>query len=179
MNKTIHITQERSKKIRGKSIESLFRTLSKNNYRLQQMIDRKANILVSVNTIILTLILSFKYSDLHLTIPGISIYILFSTCLASMLLALMSVRPFVVSTKSLKMRKNNLVNIAVIQQLSISDYKIKMNEILKLDDLVYDAMTEDIFFIGKNIQRKHWLLQLSATVFVLGLIITSTFLLIH
>ena len=42
--------------------ETLFRLVSKNQYTLNTMIDRKANILISINALILSIILwEFKY----------------------------------------------------------------------------------------------------------------------
>lgn len=170
MENKIQLSEERLKKAKAKSIESLFRTLSKNNYRLQQMIDRKANILISVNAIILSFIITVRFSGVERLPNEVPFLILLLSCLLSMILSLMSVRPFLVTKAGLGMQDNNLVNIETIKSLSLKAYKDKMNTVLSDDNTVYDAMVEDIFFIGKNIHRKHIILQLSATVFVIGLI---------
>lgn len=173
MKNQVNLSDERIKKIKGKSIESLFRTLSKNNYRLQQMIDRKANILISVNSIILSIIISIKFVNIATFENQNTIIILTLSAAISIFFALAAVRPFVINTQMLNMKSNNLLNIEAIKSNTIDQYKTKMNEVLENDNSVYDSMTEDIFFIGKNIHRKHILLQLSASIFFFGLLISA------
>ncbi|MEL6989181.1 MAG: Pycsar system effector family protein [Bacteroidota bacterium] len=171
--KEILLEENRIKKIKGKSVESLFRTLSKNNYRMLQMIDRKGGILISLNAIIVSIIISIKSSGIIPDAADFMPVILLITCPLSMILSLFAIRPFAVRSSSLGMQENNLVNIDVIQELDIQDYKAKMNNVLRDDNRVYDAMTEDLFFIGKNIHRKHKFLQWSAAIFVVGFLSTA------
>ena len=49
------------KNVKGRDergIQTMFRSTSKNHYTLNQMVDRKANIMISINPIILSLVLS-------------------------------------------------------------------------------------------------------------------------
>ena len=44
-------------KATNKATQTLFRTLSKNNYVLEEMIDRKAHIMITTNAIVISIIL--------------------------------------------------------------------------------------------------------------------------
>ena len=169
----IELEADRLKKVKGKSIESLYRTLSKNNYRMLQMVDRKSGILVSLNAIIISLLISLKSSTISVAGLTHTPEIILISSSISLVLSLMAIRPFMVSSASVLGESHQLVNIEAIRNSTIQEYKSKMNTILKDDNQVYEAMTEDIFFIGKNIDRKHKILQLSAGVFVLGHIISA------
>jgi len=74
--------------------ETLFRLVSKNQYTLNTMIDRKSNILISVNALILSIIIGTVYSqmdsDPHLIYPVVMILI---TNLISIAYAIFATRP--------------------------------------------------------------------------------------
>ena len=63
----LHINKEELKSLKKKlskieprpekGVETLFRLLSKNQYTLNAMIDRKSNILISINALILSIVL--------------------------------------------------------------------------------------------------------------------------
>ena len=58
-----------------RGVETLFRLASRNHYTLNTMVDRKSNILISINAIILSIIIGTVLSrldeDPHLVIPVI------------------------------------------------------------------------------------------------------------
>ena len=77
-----------------RGVETLFRTAANNHMQLSQMGDGKANILISINSIILSVMISFVITRLdvnrHLIIPTLMII---AVCVTTIVLAVLSTRP--------------------------------------------------------------------------------------
>lgn len=86
----------RTEKPPGKGIDTLFKTTINNQYKLSGYADNKAHILLSVNTIIISVSLSILFPKLdrpanaHLIVPAL-ILIIFSTL--SIVFAILTTRP--------------------------------------------------------------------------------------
>lgn len=72
----------------------MFRVTSSNNQRLSDMADNKANIMITVNSIIISLVIGLLMSKLdknaHLAIPTFTLLI---CCLATMITSILATRP--------------------------------------------------------------------------------------
>ncbi|MEJ2053911.1 MAG: HD domain-containing protein [Calditrichaceae bacterium] len=77
-----------------RGIETVFRSTSRNHIRLSGIADNKANTLISINAIIISIVLSVLIEKLemstHLIIPTI---IILATCVATIILAVLSTKP--------------------------------------------------------------------------------------
>ncbi|MEM7551043.1 MAG: Pycsar system effector family protein [Bacteroidota bacterium] len=160
-----------------KGIETMIRVTSKNHIKLSQMADNKANILISVNAIILSVIVSvlvrkFEESP-HLIIPTI---ILVITCLIAIVFAVLSTRPNVSRGKftrhDIENRKTNLLFFGNFHGTSMEDYLWGMKEMMKSGEYLYSSLIKDIYFIGRVLGRKYKLLRISYLMFMFGLIIS-------
>lgn len=172
-----HKGKRKSNKDRAR--QTLFRTLSQNNYRLQAMIDRKANILISVNAIILSILLgtSFMQSSFVMS-SNVHIIILFTSSTLSIVGALIAVKPFLVDSSDKAWQGTSLLNFETSRKMDLHHYKSLVNDTIKKEKRIYDAMIEDIYFISRNVNRKHGFLNASAVVFALGLLGSSVIMII-
>ncbi len=154
--------------------QTLFKTLSQNNYRLQAMIDRKANILISVNAIILSILLgtSFMQSTFVMS-SNLHIVILLSSSTLSIVGALIAIKPFLIGSSDKSWHGTSLLSFETSRKLDLKHYKSLVKDTIKKEKRIYDAMIEDIYFISKNVNRKHGFLNASAMIFAIGLMISS------
>ncbi|MFD1096366.1 Pycsar system effector family protein [Salegentibacter chungangensis] len=162
-----------------RSIQTLFRTSLRNHIKLSDIADTKANILLSVNAIIISLALSNLIPKLdaatnkHLLIPSL-ILVLFSV--ASIILSIMSTRPNVTSgeftKKQVEDRKVNLLFFGNFHKMPFDRFKWAMQEIIEDKDYVYELLMLDLHLLGKVLHRKYYLLRLTYTVFMVGIIIS-------
>ena len=160
-----------------RSIQSLFRVTLRNHIKLSDIADTKANILLSVNAIIISLALANIIPKLdavtnkHLLIPTL-ILVIFSV--ASIILSIMSTRPNVTSgeftKEQVKSRDVNLLFFGNFHKMPFEQFKWGINEIIKDKDYVYESLMLDLFLLGKVLQRKYMLLRLTYTVFMVGII---------
>ena len=186
-NKNIKKLQKEEEKARLKaeyknnnperSIQTLFRVTLRNHIKLSDIADTKANILLSVNAIIISLALANLIPQLnatehkHLLIPTL-VLIVFSV--ASIILSIMSTRPNVTSgeftKEQVEKREVNLLFFGNFHKMPFDQFKWGMNKLIRDKDYVYESMMLDLHLLGIVLQRKYMLLRLTYTVFMIGII---------
>ncbi|MCZ8022608.1 MAG: DUF5706 domain-containing protein [Cyclobacteriaceae bacterium] len=158
-----------------RGIETMFRTTSENHVTLSGMADTKANIMISINTIILSIIVSVLFRKIteypHLLAPTILLVI---TCLVTIVLAILATRPNIASGKftkeDIERKKTNLLFFGNFHNMELKDYEWGMREMMKDYEYLYGSMIKDIYFLGKVLARKYKFLRLSYTVFMFGFV---------
>ncbi|WP_327018734.1 Pycsar system effector family protein [Croceibacter atlanticus] len=162
-----------------RSIQTLYRVTLRNHIKLSDIADTKANILLSVNAIIISLALANiipkldSVTNRHLMIPTL-ILVLFSV--ASMILSIMSTRPNVTSgeftKEQVKKREVNILFFGNFHKMAYDQYQWAMNEIINDKNYVYESLTKDLYLLGIVLNRKYRLLRLTYTIFMTGMIIS-------
>ncbi|MFN4762630.1 Pycsar system effector family protein [Gillisia sp. Q332] len=162
-----------------RSLQSLYRITLRNHLKLSDIADTKANILLSVNAIIISLALANMIpkldatSNQHLLIPTL-VLILFSV--ASIILSIMSTRPNVTSgeftKEQVENREVNLLFFGNFHKMPFEQFKWGIKEISQDKDYVYESLMLDLHSLGKVLHRKYLLLRLTYTVFMIGIIVS-------
>jgi len=162
-----------------RGVETMFRVTLKNHITLSDIADTKANILLSVNAIIVSLVLSNLVSKLdnssnaYLIWPTV-IFVLFTV--ASMILSVLATRPNVTSGKFTKEdianKKVNLLFFGNFHKMSLEDFEWAMGEMMQDKDYLYSSMKKDLYFLGKVLDAKYKILRLTYTVFMVGIIVS-------
>lgn len=163
-----------------KGIQSMFRITLRNHIKLSDIADTKANILLSVNAIIVSLALSNLIpkldnpSNSYLIVPTI-IFVVFS--IASMILSVLATRPNVTMGKftreDVEQKKVNLLFFGNFHKMSLEDFEWAINEMMRDKDYIYSALTKDLYFLGIVLDRKYRILRITYTVFIIGIIATA------
>jgi predicted metal-dependent HD superfamily phosphohydrolase len=159
--------------------QTLFRVTLKNHLTLSDIADTKANILLSVNAIIISLVLSNLITKLdnpsntYLIYPT-AIFTLFSVI--SMVMAVLATRPNVTSgqftKEDVKNKKVNLLFFGNFHKMKLEEYQWAIQELIKDKDYIYSSLTKDLYFLGLVLHRKYQLLRWTYTVFMIGIIIS-------
>ena len=161
----------------ARGLQTMLRLTSSNHFHLSEMADRKANILISVNAIIIGVILSLlvdKLSDEpYLTIPVI---IFLASCLSTIIIAILSTRPKITegifSKEDILNKKTNLLFFGNFYKSSLEEYQWAMGTLMKDNEYLYSVIVKDIHQIGVVLGRKYKLIRLAYNVFMVGLIIS-------
>ncbi len=172
--------KEKEKEIKpDRSVDTLFRVTLNNHTRLSDIADSKANILLSVNAIIISVCLSVLVPKLdapknsHLVIPS---FILLLSSVLTIIFAILSTKPNVTKTKftneDIQNRKVNLLFFGNFHQMLFDDYHNAMKDLIKDRDYIYDSMVKDLYFLGKVLDRKYKLLSTTYKIFMAGIIIS-------
>ncbi len=168
-------TAKNADKEAERSIQTLFRTTSNNHFSLSAMADSKANIMISVNSIIISILFSVILGRLeyypHLIYPTL---ILSTVCLLAIIFSVLATRPSVSGGRftedDIRNKKTNLLFFGNFHRMNLDEYHWAMGELLKDRDYIYDSMVKDIYFLGVVLARKYRFLRISYTIFMYGLI---------
>lgn len=162
-----------------RGIETMFRVALRNHITLSDIADTKANILLSVNAIIISLVLSNLVSKLD---NPTNDYLIWPTVIfagftvASIVLSVLATRPNVTSGKFTKddvaNKKVNLLFFGNFHKMKLDEFEWAMTEMMQDRDYLYGSLTKDLYFLGLVLNRKYNLLRLTYTVFMIGIIIS-------
>ncbi|WET48762.1 DUF5706 domain-containing protein [Chryseobacterium indologenes] len=170
---------KKDKEKSDRSVDTLFRVTLNNHTRLSDIADSKANILLSVNAIIISVCLSVLVPKLdapknsHLILPS---FILLLSSVLTIIFAILSTKPNVTKTpftsQDIANRKVNLLFFGNFQQMLFDDYHNAMKDLIKDRDYIYDSMVKDLYYLGKVLDRKYKLLSITYKIFMAGIIIS-------
>lgn len=160
------------KKKESRSVETMFRTTLSSHIQLSAMADQKAGLMVSTNSIIISIMVTFlvqEFSDNpKLFIPtGLLVVV----CLLTITFALLSTRPSVRSKshrEALKKSRIDLLFFGDYLALSVDEYKLAVKEMITKEERLHDAMIENIYAQGMVMERKYRLLKISYSIFIIG-----------
>ncbi|WP_036380308.1 Pycsar system effector family protein [Muricauda sp. MAR_2010_75] len=162
-----------------RSVQTLYRVTLKNHLKLSDIADTKANILLSVNAIIISLVLANLLTKLdnptntYLIYPTM-ILILFSVI--SMVLSVLATRPNVTTGKFTKedveQKRVNLLFFGNFHQMELNEYEWALKELVKDKDYVYSSLTKDLYYLGLVLNKKYRILRLTYNIFMIGMIIS-------
>ena len=157
-----------------RGVETLFRNAYRAHLDLIALAATKANIMISINGLILSfLFISEAFvmtSEPLLEIPTL-IFLL--TCFLSMAFAILSALPVRRKGKwtetDFKQDKASLLIFEDYTILQESEYVANMRKMLKSSPRIYDNMAKQLYFLGTHANKKMKRLQVSYTVFLIGL----------
>ncbi len=161
------LNKERDQKV-SKGIETMFRTTITNHIQLSVMADSKANLMISINAIIASIMISSfvrKFDEVpHLIAPSI---LLTLVCVLTIVFAVLSTRPNI-KTKFAPGEKLDYLFFGDFVHLPADAYKTELRGIMHNPDLLYDSMIDNIFMQGKVLAKKYKLLKIAYTIFMVG-----------
>ena len=158
-----------------RGVATMFRIMSAKHVSLSQMADSKANIMISLNTIVLSILVSTLLAKLQFypqfIIPSI---IMVVVCLCAVVYAIMVTRPNVnkgvFTEEEIREKKVNLLFFGNFFNMDLPDYEWGMKEMMNDNDYLYGSMIKDIYFHGKVLAKKYQFLRISYNIFMYGLI---------
>lgn len=162
-----------------RGIETMFRVTLNNHTKFSQIADSKANILLSVNAVIISIALSTLIPKLdspnnaHLVIPTF-IMLIFSV--TSIIFAILSTRPKINSgsftRQEIEERKVNLLFFGNFHKMPLDEYMWAMKDLMKDRDYLYETMIKDLYYLGLVLNRKYKLLRITYTIFMIGILVS-------
>lgn len=158
-----------------KGIETMFRITSGNHQRLSDMADNKAHIMISTNSIILSVILSILLRKLednpHLIIPTLILLII---CVVTMVFSILATRPTLpegtFTAKDIEEKKVNLLFFGNFYRMALPEYVAGMEQMMEDRDFLYGSLIRDLYSQGVVLGRKYRLLRIAYNVFMFGII---------
>ena len=162
---------------RKRGTETVFRTAYRTHLDLSSLADTKANIMISINGLILSIIIAGVGPRIDAN-PWIlyPVVVLLLVCLVSMVFAILSARPRInrheVTLDDVRENKTNILFFGNYANMSEADYVEGMEELLQSGERIYHNMIRDLYGIGTVLMKKYSLLRYAYTVFMVGLVVS-------
>jgi len=161
----------------NRSAQMMFKTALRNHLDLSTLADNKANIMLSVNALILTIAapmaMSYIRDNIVLIIPLIC---LLATCLISMVFATLATRPIKMTgsttREAIEEGTSNLFFFGNFYRMSIEDYQSGVRSVVADEEKLENAIQRDLFFLGRSLGNKYKQLRICYNVFMVGMIFT-------
>ena len=146
----------------------ILRTTQQHHVQLSVMADTKANILITVSSIILTLILG-KMADPNLRFAMITLAgFIFTALLLAVLSVLPKYRPLRIAPGATLPENFNLLFFGHFSELSKERFLLAIAEELQADGSVYESMSRDVYAIGYYLAHYKYRFLRLAYLFFLG-----------
>jgi len=159
-----------------RSIATVFRIMAQSHTNLSGMADSKANILISVNSIILSIMMASLFEKLQ-TDPQLQIPVSIITvvCVTSIVFGILATRPNVshgtFTRDDIANKKTNLLFFGNFHNMSLEDYSWGMTEMLGDKYYMNTSMIKDQYFLGVVLAKKYKYLRIAYNIFMYGLVV--------
>ncbi|HRE42130.1 MAG TPA: DUF5706 domain-containing protein [Ignavibacteria bacterium] len=170
-------SKSKDKNSPGRGVETMFRNVMRTHVDFSAMADTKANIMISINTLILGGIITIMLRKLpkapELIFPT---FLLMAVALVCIIFAVMVTRPKITDGKFTKddilNKKTNLLFFGNFFKMDLPDFAWGMKEMMEDKEYLYGSMVKDFYFLGQVLGRKYKYLRICYTIFMFGLIIS-------
>lgn len=169
----------------GRGIDTLYRITLRNHLNLSSIADGKANMIISINTLVLSILITagtalFSMGDQGMVQWDIIIIapigILMLSSLAAIVFAILSAMPKVEGARftmeDVKNHKVSLLFFGNFLQLDRNAYVQFLRNLKKDQELIYDDLSRDLYNLGQILQTKYRLLTIAYRIFMAGLLLS-------
>ena len=164
----------------GRGIETLYRSVYDYHINLTSIADNKANIMISINTIIISLVITLfgtgftfatgdEVGSIRFVFP---MAFLLLTSLTAVVFAILSARPNVTSKEKyeLKKKESSVLFFGNFAQLQVREFVDQIKMLKEQKEELYDNMSVDIYHLGSVLVKKYRYLTWSYNIFMGGMI---------
>lgn len=168
----------------GRGIDTLYRITLRNHLNLSSIADGKANMIISINTLVLSILITAGTAGLSLENLALAanfyiiapIIVLMLSSLLAIIFAVLSAIPKVEGAtfedQDVKQNKVSLLFFGNFLQLDKEKYVDHLRGLKKDQELLYDDLSRDLYNLGKVLKKKYRLLTIAYRIFMGGLICT-------
>jgi len=168
--------QEHKKPGTARGIETMFRSAYRVQMDLTALADNKANMMISINGIIISIIIAAVAPKLDsnpwLLLPT-TVFLLGN--LVSIVYAILAARPRVssvpITLQDLQNSKGNILFFGDFANLPEEQYVEGIFDLIEDRSVLYETMIRNLHGLGSVLRKKFALLQVAYTVFMLALIL--------
>ena len=180
-SKSKSLTKQRKQEINhinvGRGVQTMYKTTYNTHNNLSALADHKANLMLIINTIMISIIFSMLVPQLNnspqLILPTV---VLMTVCLTSIIFATLSTRPKVttgeVTLDDIRNKRSNLLFFGNFYNMKLEDFQWGMMEMIKDSDFQYSSMTRDLYYLGKVLAQKYRYLTFCYNIFMFGMILS-------
>ena len=153
----------------------MYRTTYRTHVNLSSIADNKANIMLSINAIIISIVITNLVprigTEPRLFFPTA---LLLVVCLTALVFAILSTRPKITkgefTREDIEQKRANLLFFGNFYKMDLDVFHWGMTELIKDSDFLYSSMTRDLYYLGVVLAQKYKFLRICYNIFMFGLI---------
>ena len=174
----------------GRGIDTIYRVTLQNHMNFSSIADGKANMIISINTLVLSIIITVASAGLSLEdtfyqnqpLLIIPIIVLMLSSLVAILYAVLSAIPKVsqniFTQEDIASHKVSMLYFGNFLQLKKHEFVDYLKDLKEDQEILYDDLSKDLYSLGQVLKKKYRLLTISYRVFIGGLIASVVALLV-
>lgn len=155
----------------------MLRLTSANHYKLNQMVDRKAHIMIMVNSIILSLVVGKLIGEEQHSWKYIPIILMGFISLISIVFSVLAIQPDVkhgdFGIRQLDRKAGNLLFFENFLKMNESHFEETMAKMVEDKDYIHRSIIRDIYYLGTVLHKKRIQLRISLRVFMIGVVVAA------
>jgi|AntRauTorckE6833_2_1112554.scaffolds.fasta_scaffold03149_5 predicted metal-dependent HD superfamily phosphohydrolase len=161
----------------ARGIETMFRATARNQINLSAIADNKSNILISVNAIVLSVMITYIVRDAdaitNLIFPVIAMVVTnLLTIIFAVIATLPNVTPGKYEQEEVENKKANLLFFGNFHNMKFNTYKEGVKAMMNDSEYLYSTLIRDQFELGVVLAGKYRKLRVAYFIFMFGLILT-------
>ena len=154
-------------------IQTMFRVTYQNHIQLSQLADNKANMLISINGLMTSVLVAAMAPRLEaatwLLTPAI---VLLAGCVPSLVFAVLTLRPRLnrtpTSVEQVRANEGNLLFFGQFSGMPLAEFNESMHALIDDPRLLQDSLIRQLWLMGQSLQQKYRFLQIAYALFLVG-----------
>ncbi len=168
-----YASQLKKNKHHLRAVQTMFRNSSSNHQRLSVMADNKAFIMISVNSIIISVVIGLVIGKFvlnsKLIIPTV---LLLVVNVVAIIYSVLATRPNIpkgtFTREQVEKKTVNLLFFGSYYKMGLEDYDYGIRQMMNDNEFLYGTLIKDIYWQGRVLGKKFRLLRISYDVFMYG-----------
>ncbi|HEX3385474.1 MAG TPA: Pycsar system effector family protein [Mucilaginibacter sp.] len=165
----------KKKKHHLRAVQTMFKNTSINHQQLSVMADNKAFIMITVNSIIISVAIGvfigkFVNNPLMVWPTLLLLAVNIVTIIYSVLATRPNIQSGVFTKEDIEQRKVNLLFFGSYYKMSLEDYEYGMRQMMDDNEFLYGSFIKDIYWQGLVLGRKFRLLRIAYDIFMYGIV---------
>ena len=170
--------QKKKKKKFSKDIVNIIRTTQRNNIELTHIADNKANVLLSLNALMITFLVPMVLANASMIIEKllyIPLVILSVTCFSTIYIATIVLKPS--RFENFRDEKDKTKNFSPFffgnfYKMEAADFQTFLDKQLSKENMVPNHFAKDLFYVGKRLGFKMTWIRRAFNLFLIGLFLS-------
>ena len=167
----------------GRGVDTIYRVTLRNHINLSSIADGKANMIISINTLVLSILITAGSAGFSMSKTGIQenlvyiipVLILMVTSLAAITFAVFSAMPKVsgqdFTREDVQDHKVSLLYFGNFLKLGKTEFVDYLRDLKEDQEVLYDDLSRDLYNLGMVLRKKYRLLTYAYRTFVGGLVL--------
>jgi hypothetical protein len=160
------------KKEENRGVETMYRVTYQNHISLSRLADNKANMLISINGLIISVMIAIVTRTGAASWNLLPVVVLIAGAMVSLTFAVIAARPRLgsgrVTVEQVRNGTGNLLFFGQFTTMSLEEFQESLNVISKDKQLLYNHMGRQLYHMGESLSGKYRRLQVAYAVFLIS-----------